>query len=129
MPPSSAVRWRFVSQATNHSEDLEETGLMLGGTNEPVTAELNIPSVKRSQAGTYRCVVMNELGAVMSSVNPLTVLCTVTCRCLCCPSEVAFFIRWYQLGSYPRYSLFLGRNKSDFEHHRVCNSTTKGNSV
>ena len=91
MPPSSAVRWRFVSQATNHSEDLEETDVTVSGSDKPVMAELNIPSVNRSQAGTYRCVVMNEFGAEVSPVNPLTVLCTVTCLCLCCPSTVAFW--------------------------------------
>ena len=69
LPLPAAVTWKFVSHATNHSRDLNETGT---GTDR--TSKLQLTAVNLSYGGTYECVIRNEFGELKSSQATLTVI-------------------------------------------------------
>ena len=71
VPPPSSVKWLFVNQTNNQSMYLAETGI----TNNALTRQLQLPSVDRSNCGTYQCVITNEFGSILSSPATLTVQC------------------------------------------------------
>ena len=68
--PFPSVTWKFDSSTDNHSAFLNETG-----RDTDRTRELKLPSVNRADAGSYRCVITNEIGTIYSSPAVLTIQC------------------------------------------------------